>query len=85
MGITDIVTTDSWLTIYVQNEPFLQLLRDFFKDTKNPSFMRGFENQCDVIYLILQHGFTQSAPQGCLTNCFPHGATCPDCFAQELE
>jgi len=48
MGITDIVTTDSWLTIYVQNEPFLQLLRDFFKDTKTPNISEG-------VLLVLFH------------------------------
>ena len=32
--------TDSWLTIYVQNDPFLALLRYFFKDI-TPPFTKG--------------------------------------------
>ena len=38
----------------------------------------------DLIYLFTQHGLTQSAPQGSLASCFPHGVTCPDCIAQEV-
>jgi len=36
-------------------------------------------------YLFPQHGFTQSAPQGCLSSCWPQGVTCADCFVQEFE